>query len=140
VLAVAATMAVPVLGLASPAGAASGGNSANSHACENDGWRHFIRADGTPFANQGDCVSYAAQGGTLTVPSRVECAALGGTFVAGTGGTGSGTTLWECNNVTSPLPEGVQFDALFASCVADGGSRLEATEASPPESYLCAIE
>jgi hypothetical protein len=64
---------------------------------------------------------------------------LGGTFVAGTGGTGSGTTLWECSNVTSPLPEVVQFDALFASCVADGGSRLDATEASPPESYLCAI-
>ena len=27
---------------------------------------NWVRADKTPFANQGECVSYASRGGTLT--------------------------------------------------------------------------
>ena len=30
-----------------------------------DGWQGLVRQDGTGFKNQGDCVSYAAQGGVL---------------------------------------------------------------------------
>jgi hypothetical protein len=41
------------------------GNSAAAHACQQGGYLDFTREDGTAFANTGECVSYAAQGGTL---------------------------------------------------------------------------
>jgi hypothetical protein len=31
-------------------------------ACKKDGWKTLYRADGSPFRNQGDCVSYASNG------------------------------------------------------------------------------
>jgi hypothetical protein len=43
-----------------------GGNSDAAHLCHQDGWTSLQRADGTLFSNVGDCVSYAAQGGTPT--------------------------------------------------------------------------
>jgi hypothetical protein len=48
---------------------AGGGNSANAKLCQKDGWKQLVRVDQTAFTNQGDCVSYAAQGGTLTIPT-----------------------------------------------------------------------
>ena len=48
------------------AGAApGGGNSPGAKACQKGGYSRLGRADGTPFAGEADCVSYAAQGGTL---------------------------------------------------------------------------
>jgi hypothetical protein len=64
VFTVAASMAVPALALASPAGAATGGNSTNAKACQSE-LRTLFRSDGTAFKNQGSCVSYAAQGGVF---------------------------------------------------------------------------
>lgn len=49
--------------------AAAGGNSANAKTCQSNGWQNFTQANGTPFVNQGDCVSYGAQGGILTPKS-----------------------------------------------------------------------
>jgi hypothetical protein len=74
VLAVAATMAVPVFGMASPAGAAEDAAKAS---CKNDGWKTLVRADHTSFKNQGDCVSYAARGGTFGVQC-IDSAYVGG--------------------------------------------------------------
>ena len=51
--------------LSSSAVAAPGGNSANAKLCQKAGWTDLQRSDGTTFTNQGACVSYAAQGGTL---------------------------------------------------------------------------
>ncbi|HEV7905829.1 MAG TPA: thrombospondin type 3 repeat-containing protein [Pyrinomonadaceae bacterium] len=34
----------------------------NKDQCKNNGWQHLFRANGTPFKNQGDCVSYANNG------------------------------------------------------------------------------
>ena len=48
---------------------AGGGNSANAKPCQKDGWKQLVRVDQTAFTNQGDCVSYAAQGGTLNLPT-----------------------------------------------------------------------
>jgi hypothetical protein len=31
--------------------------------CKSGGWRNYADANGTPFKNQGDCVSYVATGG-----------------------------------------------------------------------------
>ena len=44
---------------------AGGGNSDAAKACQEGGWQNLVREDGTEFKNAGDCVSYAAQGGTL---------------------------------------------------------------------------
>jgi len=40
-----------------------GGNVAtNKDQCKNDGWKTLVRANNTPFKNQGDCVSYTNNG------------------------------------------------------------------------------
>jgi hypothetical protein len=67
VFAVAATLAVPVLG--SPAGAAKGGNSANAHACQKGGWQSLQTDTGGAFASQDACVSYGARGGQIFAPT-----------------------------------------------------------------------
>ncbi len=59
---VALIMGTLVLGTAV---AADGGNSDAAHACQRGGYANYTRTDGTTFANQGQCVSYAAHGGTL---------------------------------------------------------------------------
>jgi hypothetical protein len=41
-----------------------GGNSAAAKACQKGGWQTLYRSDGTSFANEDECVSYAAKGGT----------------------------------------------------------------------------
>ncbi|MBA3275643.1 MAG: hypothetical protein H0T72_07605 [Chloroflexia bacterium] len=48
------------------------GNSEAAHACQKGGWEQLKGTDGTLFADQDACVSYAAQGGMLitrTLPS-----------------------------------------------------------------------
>lgn len=44
-----------------------GGNSANANACQKGGWATLARQESptVAFQNQGECVSYGAQGGTL---------------------------------------------------------------------------
>jgi hypothetical protein len=36
--------------------------AATVSACKNDGWRQLVRADGSPFRNQGDCIQYVNTG------------------------------------------------------------------------------
>ena len=57
---------------------AGGGNSDNAKLCQHGGWEDLEREDGSPFKNDGDCVSYAAQGGTFGPPSDSQnsCPAL----------------------------------------------------------------
>ncbi len=59
---------VVAVGVGSSVALAGGGNSADAQACQKGGWMTWVRADKTPFTSQGGCVSYAAQGGTLTLP------------------------------------------------------------------------
>jgi hypothetical protein len=44
---------------------ATASNSDAAHACQQNGWQTLFRGDFSQFANQSDCVSYAANGGTL---------------------------------------------------------------------------
>jgi hypothetical protein len=55
------------------------GNSDAAKACQQGGYANLVGADGTQFANTGECVSYAARGGTLLVDTgcRAAAAALG---------------------------------------------------------------
>lgn len=119
--------------LAMPAFAAKGGNSENAKQCQKGGWENVVRADGTPFESQGDCMSYSAQGGVVTDPyyaPRDLCEDAGHTFsdVGGLSGTGvpwyfrcySGTNLSFAVNYQSS-PE------VQAACTAyEDGSRLTA--------------
>jgi hypothetical protein len=70
-LGVAACQDAPSAPRTSPLGAGSraafdaGGNSAAAHQCQHGGYASVFRADGSAFANAGECTSYAAQGGVL---------------------------------------------------------------------------
>jgi hypothetical protein len=110
-------------------GHGNGGNSANAKKCQKGGWKNLYRSDGTPFKNQGACVSYAAQGGTLTTKtqSQLDCEAAGGTFQAATF-----PTSWTCT--------GVPFSAFpgpfAADCATDGfagGAEWVNEGIGPPE-------
>ena len=48
-----------------PPGVSAQGNSDAAHLCQKGGWEELQRSDGTTFANQDECVSYAASGNTL---------------------------------------------------------------------------
>lgn len=49
-----------------PMATAAQGNNEVAHACQKGGWQYLKRSeDNTRFRNQGDCVSYGAQGGML---------------------------------------------------------------------------
>jgi hypothetical protein len=59
-LALCASLAL-VVGVAT----ATASNSDSAHACQQNGWQTLLRGDLSHFANQSDCVSYAANGGAL---------------------------------------------------------------------------
>jgi hypothetical protein len=62
--------AVIVLSGSAHTGLAETGNSGAAHQCQKGGWEQLQRSDGSPFANQGACVSYAAHAGELQpIPS-----------------------------------------------------------------------
>ena len=98
---------------------AGGGNSANAKLCQKGGWQTLVRADGSPFASQGDCVSYAAQGGTLAPKLTLEqqwqaaCQNGGGSFA-----TSSDGTQWQCGGGLSQAT----YDALAPICTDAGGT------------------
>ena len=69
-LALITTLALAAPVLARPGGNA-GGNSDAAAACENGGYVDWTDSAGNGFRNEGDCVSYAARGGTL-VPVEVS--------------------------------------------------------------------
>ena len=115
-LLVAVTVAVAVCVVAAgPAAAAKGGNSDNAKRCQKGGWRSLFDATGERFVNQGDCVSYGAQGGTLyTSAGQAVCQAFGGTYVPD---GGDGTLLWQCNGYAYPAGA----VPLNRACTTDGG-------------------
>jgi len=114
------------------AAASAGGNSENAKLCQQGGWQSLVGADGTAFTNTGDCVSYAAQGGTFTQTSRSQllCESFGGTFTGA-----SGNVLWTCTNWTfTPGTEGfgTNSGALDTACSNDGGSAVNTKNPNPP--------
>jgi len=98
-------------------GHGNGGNSANAKACQKKGWKNLLRSDGSPFKNQGACVSYAAHGGTLVAKSQaqIDCESFAGTFTLG--GTFSlGAAVWSCQWANTGQTD---FDAKAATLSAD---------------------
>jgi hypothetical protein len=121
VLLACASLLVPVA--TAHAGNGNGGNSEGARACQHGGWEDLYREDGSAFADQGECVSYAARGGELTLSypaARTACASRGGTF--GVGGPNllapvdGWVVEWVCNDMTPNIP----LDGLSAACFAEG--------------------
>lgn len=84
--------------VAKPSGNGSG-NSANAKACQKGGWQNLARSE-TPwltFNNQGDCVSYGAQGGVIHpfVPGSDACLDFGN-LAATASPTLAFTSVYEC--------------------------------------------
>ncbi len=106
------------LGVGAATAIAAGGNSANAHLCQQNGWMNLVRSDGTGFSNAGDCVSYGAQGGTL-YPVFLFTAELNGANenpAVATPGTGTATVTW--NTATSQMTVNVVFSDLTSGTTA----------------------
>jgi hypothetical protein len=108
------------LALSATSGSAGAGNADNAKQCQKGGWTTYTRADGTSFANQGACVSYAARGGSLVPKDRAQvlCESFGGTFGMVNYGIG-GTVLWSCSEFTGGM---AAVSALAAECANDPDS------------------
>jgi hypothetical protein len=116
-----------LLGMASPASAASNAN--NAKLCQKGGWKNLVRADQTHFKNQGACVSYAAHGGTPAPPksaAQLACESFGGTYgntdlVSPVIGFQIVSVVWTCNAV--PVAnEPPALHQLSPPCSANGPS------------------
>jgi hypothetical protein len=136
-------LATALVGLsqAAVASAAPGGNSANAKLCQKGGWQTLTRSDGSSFANQDACVSYAAQGGTLVKESQaqIDCQSFGGTYVIG--GIAGINALWTCegynDSISSGQPNG---QTLATDCFNEGGSGLATTTTfRPPFTSVCVL-
>jgi hypothetical protein len=130
-------MIVPTVAFATAAGAAPGGNSANAKACQKGGWQNLVRADQTPFANQGECVSYGAQGGPLTVPvvlpdlvADVSCSVLAAnsyscTLAVRNDGDAAASSGWRFNySASEPLGGESSGSELYPNELAPGASAV----------------
>ena len=86
--------------VASPAAAAPGGNADNARACQQGGWETLARDGdaGTAFVNQGECVRYGAQGGTLVlyVPYVAPSISVVRNGTADIHGDATGTNILYC--------------------------------------------
>ncbi len=139
------------------------GNSEEAHACQKGGWTGLQGTDGTVFANQDACVSYAAQGGTLiarTLPSITVSVAPGVDVFGGPGFTIAGTgtnftpnvwvhfqvqfhgagTIWT-HTFTSDSQGGVSFDftPFVASCSRYQGFDFTASDSVTGQSVTTTV-
>ena len=135
-------VAVSVVG-AGPAVAAKGGNSDNAHRCQKGGWESAFTTTGGTFANQGDCVSYGAQGGTVLGPfaGLDACEGIGGTFVpSGAHPVPGVTILWFCRNYPVPPNPDVP-EVLSQACSTDvaGAPRGELSAGPSGEGLFTAL-
>jgi hypothetical protein len=120
---------------------AGGGNSANAKKCQKGGWKTLVRADHTAFKNQGDCVSYAAKGGTLTPKShpQIDCESFGGTFSTDPATDHIGlprVVIWTCNGASVSLGSDAALE-LSADCGLDSGGSTYAYTSVPPFDATC---
>jgi hypothetical protein len=113
---------------------AAGGNSLNVQRCLRGGWQTFVRSDGSPFANLGDCASYAAQGGTLQLVGPAQlCQVFGGTY-----STVGGEVLWTCDGWTASSAADVntadlnsKVSKLSLDCALTNGDAFQSSYTPP---------
>jgi hypothetical protein len=126
-----------------PAALADEGNSENAKACQKGGWALLTTSSGESFANQGDCVSYGAQGGTLVpkTQSQLDCESFGSVYstdpatdLSGIVNLPGGVFIWSCNGVRLT---GAQFNTLTADCIADTNGLFAFGNANQSANYSC---
>jgi hypothetical protein len=131
-------LAVAVVFAVTAAAASAGNGNSEAKPCRKNGWTSLMRSDGTSFAGQGACISFAAHGGTIIrkTQSQLDCEGTGGTFSIDPEtdftATGNAGFLWSCNGVQL-RPETTALSTLAHDCFADGGLALIALE-SPASS------
>lgn len=115
------TVALGVLSVG-PEAAANDSNRDAAKRCQQGGWQTLVSDTGTPFTNQGDCVSTGAHGGLGVTPDPIDvaqqaCSSLdGGKFVSP---EGDDTFIWECQYASPPEP--MEPPALIEACLQIGG-------------------
>ena len=112
--------ALPMTATASPGNNGGPGNSGAAQQCKQGGWQSLVRVeDGSGFGNQGECVSYGAQGGTLDydsdgdgwADSRDTCS--GGDDTIDTDGDGNPDA---CDATPNGDDDGDEVDNLADNC------------------------
>jgi hypothetical protein len=78
--------------------------------CKKGDWTDWVREDGSAFADQGECVAYVAEGGTLNEPTPptpfgITCLGQGGQYEAPYEPYWNGT-VW------GTYPEGCYWDGI----------------------------
>lgn len=115
------------------------GNSAAAHVCQKGGYLTLQSDNGQPFANQDDCVGYAAQGGTLydpqmtytvnpNVPMGGQCGAITNVFAPSiwcVAVTGSGFHPNSALTFTTKLDGGPSNTFPFGTTTDTGGFSIE---------------
>jgi hypothetical protein len=82
----------------------------------------YVRSDGSTFASYADCVTYAAQGGTVIRRSQFVCESFGGTYIwEDFAQTTFGSAIWTCRNftVTDDGSPPNFIDNFSTPCLAD---------------------
>jgi hypothetical protein len=106
----AAVLIATACALVAPASSASAADSKDS--CKSGGYASYVDpATGQPFANQGQCVSFAAKGGTLT-PVELPVSIVGVTTTGGTAIGDPGNHLFCTGTVLTLAGSGTHTVAL----------------------------
>jgi len=141
---------------ASTGTALAAGHSDTGALCKNGHWQTLIRADSTVFKNQGDCVSYAARGGTpyptcwVSSDGRPDLQYYGPLGMVdnaeafnSTDGTCSGG-VWDPPQVPFTVVLAPDWNSAYSQCRALGigrGLNVERIASywtgAPPDFYLC---
>jgi hypothetical protein len=122
---------------AGPGGTGESGNSAAALACQNDGWQNLVTSTGQSFTNQGECVAYAAGGGTLqpklTLQGQWERTCVGG---GGRVDTSNPSVQWWCIEPDLGLSQAT-YDALAQICLNADGTPDASSATAPYKSIFC---
>jgi hypothetical protein len=123
--------------VASTAAAAGGGNSSAAKVCQKDGYSNLVSGSGSGFSNQGDCVRYAAQGGSFGVaaPFLTLTPFSSGILAIDGGGLEPGAPVSVCNGALGAgcIDSGtnVSGDGTYVGTIScSPGEYLESTSAS----------
>jgi hypothetical protein len=96
--------------------ATASGNSANAHSCQKGGWQSLFTSTGSPFASQGACVSYGAQGGVYSGPQTIAFTSSNPSPVKVGAPTYTPTAT-----ASSGLPVSITLDGTSSGCVLTSG-------------------
>jgi hypothetical protein len=118
--------ALAALALGALPALAGGGNSDAAHACQKGGYAHYTRADGTRFANTGECVSYAAHGGVLMpiVPTTISTSLYRDAIPAGSTDYDTATLSGQTATAGGFVTYSVYSDSTCSTLVQTAGTVL----------------